>query len=298
MQTISVVIPLYNKAREIERCLQSVAAQTIAPHEILVVDDGSTDQSAEIVSRGTDERVRLIQQTNQGVAAARNRGIQESSGDGIAFLDADDEWKPDFLKTVLTLSHHFPQAGLYATGCEEIADSSGPPLNHRSEGLPEGPGGALIDFFRSMYRYPPVCSSNTLCRREVFDVVGGFPVGEELAEDWDMWSRIALRYPVAYDPSIEAIYHIAADNRATQRESFSGRDTALLVTLRSALEAGEFPYTRPAWVKRFMAKHLLEIAKHGIAAGERSGTRARIREAWQLHALHGKCLRWWFKSLV
>ncbi len=113
-----------------------------------------------------------------------------------------------------------------------------------------------------------------------------------------MWTRIALRHPVAYHPRIEAIYHTSAENRAMRSKAFTGRDTALLKTLQAALAEGSFPYTRRISVRRFMAKHLLEIAKHGIEAGNRAAARTRIRQAWRLHVLWGKCARWWFRSLA
>jgi len=297
MHRISVVIPLYNKENEIERCLRSVLDQSLSPLEILLIDDGCTDTSAEKVTAFTDERIRLIQQTNQGASAARNRGISESKGDLVAFLDADDEWKPDFLATVSGMVDRFPSAALFATGCD-IVEEEGRVAAQHYEGLPANPDGGLIDdFFASMTHYPPVNSSNTLCRRAVFDEVGPFAVGEELAEDWDMWTRIALRHPVAYDPGVHALYHTAATNRAARGLSFTGRDTALLSTLRTALESGVFAHTRRESVERFMAKHLLEIAKHTIAASDRMTARTRIREAWLLHGAKGKCIRWWLRSI-
>lgn len=298
MHNISVIIPLYNKETEIDRCLHSVTAQTLSPHEILVIDDGCSDNSVAKVDAIHDERLRLIRQSNQGVSAARNRGIAAATGEGVAFLDADDEWEPDFLKTVAGLSDRLPQAALYATGCSESTDTAGTRGVHRFAGLPDDPAGDLIpDFFASMQRYPPVNSSNTLCRRAIFDEVGGFPVGEALAEDWDMWTRIALRYPVAYHPRIEAIYHTSASNRAARDRAFSGEDTALLKTLQAALAKGDFPYTSRASVERFLARHLLEMAKHTIASGDRTAARRRIRQAWPLHGAKGKCLRWFVRSL-
>ena len=100
--TFSVVIPLYNKGREIARTLGGVAAQTYTPLEVIVVDDGSTDDSARVVEGLDLPGVRLIRQPNGGVSAARNRGIAEAKGDYIALLDADDYWKPEYLERTLS----------------------------------------------------------------------------------------------------------------------------------------------------------------------------------------------------
>ncbi|NIA10441.1 MAG: glycosyltransferase, partial [Nitrospiraceae bacterium] len=123
MPKVSAVIPLYNKAPYIQRALRSVLAQIFQDFEIIVIDDGSTDDGAQIVKSIPDKRIRLIQQENAGVSAARNRGIKEAKGDLIAFLDADDAWKSEFLETILRLKKKFPEAGAYATAYEMVFPS-------------------------------------------------------------------------------------------------------------------------------------------------------------------------------
>ncbi|NLB79493.1 MAG: glycosyltransferase family 2 protein, partial [Clostridiaceae bacterium] len=120
---VSVVIPLYNKAPYIMRSLRSVLAQSYQNFEIVVVDDGSTDGGGDIVLSVGDPCIRLIRQENGGVSAARNRGIQEAKADLIAFLDADDEWKPSFLELILDMYSNYPDAGLYGT-CYEFHGSA------------------------------------------------------------------------------------------------------------------------------------------------------------------------------
>ena len=108
----SVVIPLYNKAECVKHTIESVLAQTIDDFEIVVIDDGSTDSGASVVQGINDNRIRLIQQENQGVSAARNTGISNAKGEIVAFLDADDIWMPDFLATVEILFNEFPEANI------------------------------------------------------------------------------------------------------------------------------------------------------------------------------------------
>lgn len=109
MTSISVVIPLYNKAPHIERALNSILSQTIQPIEIVVVDDGSTDGGPKIVENFNYPNIRLIRQEHQGVSIARNRGITESKGGLISFLDADDVWLPGYLEEINKLRERFPK---------------------------------------------------------------------------------------------------------------------------------------------------------------------------------------------
>ena len=117
---VSIVIPLYEKAAYIQRAIESVLAQTHQNFELIVIDDGSTDGGGNIVRRFTDPRIRMIVQKNTGKCVARNRAIKQASSDLVAFLDADDEWLPDFLETVLALWEKFPEAGTWGTAYSEI----------------------------------------------------------------------------------------------------------------------------------------------------------------------------------
>ncbi len=113
---ISVVIPLYNKAAEIGATLRSVMCQTQPPREIIVVDDGSTDGSAEIVERMGSCAVTLVRRSNGGVSAARNEAMRMASGRWVALLDGDDMWYPDYLKGMASLIARYPDCGAYGSG--------------------------------------------------------------------------------------------------------------------------------------------------------------------------------------
>ena len=112
---ISVIIPLYNKASSIERTLRSVLGQRVLPREVIVVDDGSTDDSASIVERIDSPLVRLLRQENRGVSAARNRAMAEASGRWVALLDGDDCWEEDYLLNVEHLIAAHPDCGAYGS---------------------------------------------------------------------------------------------------------------------------------------------------------------------------------------
>ncbi len=205
---ISVVIPLYNKESEIETTLRSAVAQSFAPVEILVVDDGSTDRSAERAASVHSPLIRIIRQKNGGVCAARNRAIHEAAGDYIALLDADDRWHPDFLEEIASMIGEYPDCGLYATGFNILS----------SEGLTPAPcpatRGIVGDFFKeSAHRYIAIPSTSCIPKR-VFATVGLFPEGMKIGEDLYMWIRIARRYRVCFSPTPRVDYSREASNRS------------------------------------------------------------------------------------
>lgn len=219
MVKITVVIPLYNKARYIMRAVSSVLRQSVQNFEIIVIDDGSTDNGAQIVEMIGDQRIRVIHQSNQGVSAARNIGIQEAKADIIAFLDADDEWTSGFLETILRLRNKYPRAGLYATAYEIVSPNGKISLPHYS-GIPKPPWEGIIpSYFESAVGdFQPINSSVAAVPRRVFDELGGFALGEKLGEDLDMWLRIALEYPVAFSQFVGSRYHCDVEGQATQKE--------------------------------------------------------------------------------
>ncbi len=207
---ISVIIPLYNKEAEVGRALRSVLAQTLAPVEIIVVDDGSTDGGAAIVEAigAKYHIIKLIRQANAGVSAARNRGMSAAAGDYFALLDADDEWKPQFLEAIAGLIGDFPGAGLYCTGFDVERGGTITAARTPAE------RGVVADFFAtSMGRFVATASSSVLSR-EVVGQVGGFPEGMSLGEDQYMWTKIALAAPVVFAPERLSVVHASASNRS------------------------------------------------------------------------------------
>lgn len=184
-ERISVVVPLYNKEAEVERALRSIVEQSLAPREIIVVDDGSTDGSRAIVERfitaHPDANIRLITQTNSGVSAARNRGIAEAKGDFIALLDADDVWLSGYIAEVCRLMEYYPDADAYATAFD-IVDGK----QRIAAPVPTAEGYINIAEEALKRRYPIIPSTATL-RRDVVLRLGGFPEGMRIGEDQWLW---------------------------------------------------------------------------------------------------------------
>lgn len=233
---VSVVIPLYNKARHIRRAVDSVLRQSFGDLELIVVDDGSTDGSAAALRGLTDRRLRLIVQANAGECAARNRGIADAAAGRVAFLDADDEWRPDFLETVMGLHRRYPHAGAFATAyrCARGGTSWRPAF--RSCGVPPE-GGLLADYFLAGLGPSPVTSSSVMIPRRVFAEAGLFPAGVRTGGDSHMWARIALRRRIAWSPSECAVYHLSADNRVCDVNLVT-RDMAAAAAVAEFLKTG------------------------------------------------------------
>ena len=172
---VSVVIPLYNKERTIRRCVRSVLNQTYKDLEILIVDDGSTDKSIKQLATFSDSRIKIIKTHHQGVSVARNIGIRQSLGEFVALIDADDEWDLEFLETLLSLSEKYPQASVFISRYR-FCDNEGISLDAVIRGLNYANDGIVYDYFKiASDSNPPICSSNILAYKWVFEDAGFFP---------------------------------------------------------------------------------------------------------------------------
>lgn len=212
---ISVVIPLYNRSKYIGRAVQSVLEQKYTDFELIVVDDGSVDCGGDIVLKFMDPRIRLVQQENMGVSAARNRGINEARSSYVAFLDSDDVWMPEYLQTIIMLMKKYPEAGIYASSYMIVGiDQSEFIPTFKEIELPPWEG-IIYSFFRSSaLGYSPITASSVCVPKHILLEMEGFNVGKRMGEDLDLWGRIALKYPIAFSTKIGAVYHKDAEKRA------------------------------------------------------------------------------------
>ena len=206
---ISVVIPLYNKEKSIASTLRTVLNQTFSDYEIVIVNDGSTDGSVEEIEKVQDDRIRLVHQPNAGVSAARNRGIEEAKGDLIAFLDADDEWKPEYLATQYHLFQKYPECSVFACNYEfrDVSGKVTPTLIHK---LPfVGEDGILSNYFEvASCSHPPLWTSAVMVKKQVMQAIGGFPVGVTSGEDLLTWARLSINDHIAFCKRSLAIYNL------------------------------------------------------------------------------------------
>jgi len=191
MPKVTVVIPAYNAMQFLPETVESVLAQTCSDLELLIVNDGSSDNIVQWANNITDERVKLISQENQGVSAARNTGIMQSNGEYLAFLDADDLWKPTKLEKQIRRFEEYPEAGLVYTWTHLI-DAFGKPINRVLASRLEGNVWKQILVANMIGN-----GSSAMVRRSCFETVGLFDPELSGAADRDMWIRIAVHYPFA-----------------------------------------------------------------------------------------------------
>lgn len=196
----SVVVPLYNRRAYVLRALGGAMEQEHPPGEIIVVDDGSTDDGPDLV-RHEFEHVKVIRQDNAGVGAARNAGIREARSSWIALLDADDLWMPNHLRELARIITAVPDASLVSTRHRSVAQQQTLPR------IPDARGRVRrVDYFEAAARDSRVVwTSSAAVRREVLTELGGFgpwPIGEDI----ELWARIALERPVAVSDAVTALY--------------------------------------------------------------------------------------------
>ncbi|MBN2161945.1 MAG: glycosyltransferase [Pontiellaceae bacterium] len=226
---VSIVIPAYNAAGIVKKAIDSVLAQTYRPLEIIVIDDGSTDETGR-VCRGYGDCIQYVYQSNQGASAARNHGIRLARGEYIGFLDSDDHYLPEKISELVGLFEEFPEAGA-VTGAFIQKTEAGeritpePGLVFGDDEIQRG----IIDYFMCEYRGCWVVHTNTiLIRRQVLKLVGSFNESYRFGEDVDLWCRIAGQYPIAYVDQVVAYYDRCNEHSLCANSSVLGHGVDFL----------------------------------------------------------------------
>lgn len=202
MPLISVVIPVYNGELTIEETVISVLNQTFLDFELIVIDDGSTDSTLEIIKKIHDSRLKIFSYTNSGLSASRNRGIKHARGEFISFIDADDLWTSGKLTAQLNALRKNPDAAVSYSWTDFI-DMSGNLLGY---GIHHTADGYVFPYLLAHFFIGS--GSNALIRKHVFDEVGWFDETLTAAEDWDMFLRIAAKYHFVTVPEPQILYRI------------------------------------------------------------------------------------------
>ena len=216
---ISVVIPLYNKASTIRRCLNSVFSQTIAPDELIIINDGSEDDGFAIAKQMTDLNseisIKLVEHKNSGVSHTRNKGVALARNEYIAFLDADDEWHEKFIESAQNIISKYQNISLF-TCKHEICDEAIGRYTPKQVFGPQENG--IIDNYLSLARsYAIVNSSKVVINKLYFSKVGGFPENAKVSEDLFLWIKLSECAPMAYCDKLLVTVYQAPDNSRNSR---------------------------------------------------------------------------------
>lgn len=224
MPKFSVVISVYNKERFIAATLDSVMAQTVQDFEVVILNDGSTDGSHDILKNyANNPQIRLYSEENKGAAAGRNYVINKAEGAYIALLDADDYWKPDYLAEHARLIEKYPNESVFATNSEVI--SKGKTLQRDYSVSIEGATDMVFDYFESSYMESILHSSTTVIKKEAFDEVGLYNPGIRSGQDTDLYVRLGLKYRVVFSPKICVQYLIIENSLFRSSKKLSHKPT-------------------------------------------------------------------------
>jgi glycosyltransferase involved in cell wall biosynthesis len=203
MPTFSIVIPVFNKEKFVAKTVESVLNQTFSDYEIIVINDGSTDASENIIQQFNDNRIRYFSKKNEGVAVARNYGIEKASADFICFLDADDYWFPRFLETMNQYIQKLPEQKVFACAIEIETKKKSFAATYSIDKKSDY---EIVDFFQASQKECVLWASSVCIHKSVFDKVGNFDTNIKKGEDTELWIRIGLRFPILFVNKIMAKY--------------------------------------------------------------------------------------------
>jgi len=251
---VSVIIPTYNRAAYLQKALQSVKEQTYQTLEIIIIDDGSVDDTRKMLENYGGE-LHYFYQENRGISGARNAGIRRAHGEYIAFLDSDDFWLPDKTEQQLAIFKQHPEYGLVASRCASIRlDGS-----YREKNRPGRSGWVLEDLFKANF----IRTSAAMVKQECFKNIGLFDEDLKECEEYDLWLRIAAHYPMGFINKSLAVYVDNPDGVST--DSLTGR----LYRLR-VLEKKYLQEKLPAKLySRRIADTCHYVGRHYIQKGEK-----------------------------
>lgn len=300
----SVIIPLYNKAAYIERAIQSVLSQTFQEFELIVVDDGSTDDSftqLSVKDQDSYRKIKIVQQQNKGVSTARNNGVKLAKYDFIAFLDADDTWEPTYLEEMKKLTEVFPEAGIYGSSYYIVKNGK---KRIAPIGVEKNFDTGLINYCQvySQTLCMPLWTGATIIPKSIFDLENGFNPRLKLGEDFDLWIRVTTKYPVAFLNIPLANYNqdVELKNRAIGEKLYQPEEHMLFTDYGELNRNMDFRYL----YERLALYGLLPYYLAGKNKVEVESILSRIN--WQQHELKYKLyyhilpkriVRVWFKLL-
>jgi glycosyltransferase involved in cell wall biosynthesis len=290
MSKVAAIIPCFNHGRYLAEAVESVLAQTYSEVELVVVNDGSTDDTKAVAS-SFGERIRYLEHENRGLCASRNRAIEETESEYIAFLDADDRWQPEKLARQIPLLEADPRVGLVHTDgliCTEQG------VGERILAAAE-PSSLSGELFERLLLGNPILGPSVVARRSCLDKVGLFDENLGGCGDWDLWLRICRRWKAAYVAEPLLLYR-----RHTEAVSMSeDHDYMLADSLRvldKAFADPELPPSARTLEGRAYSELYFVFGKTCLAQGRRDEARAHFARAVRAWPGNTRAARYWIKA--
>ncbi|NOT84113.1 MAG: glycosyltransferase family 2 protein [Methylococcaceae bacterium] len=289
----SIIIPLYNKADFVADAIQSILNQSHQHFEVIVIDDGSTDDSASRVSVIHDHRIKLIQQSNQGVSCTRNLGIERAQGDLVFFLDADDWYLPTYLETIVSMALRHPEIAFFATQFKNINGTNQSDM-FWNPGNP--PVVELIDDLFYHWRFNVIfCTNSVAIRRlNLIQFQPCFPPGEQIAEDHDLWFRLAEQYRLAYYPAPLVAYRKEISDSLCATHEMNTLTPAYSRLEQRAINR-QLPDNLRDSALRLTTEAKITIARQALINGRRYDALMQLLNAWR-GITNSK--RWWVSMVM
>jgi glycosyltransferase involved in cell wall biosynthesis len=290
----SIVIPLYNKAEFISFSIQSVLNQSYQDFEIIVVDDGSEDDSVSLVQAIPDRRIKLVQQENMGVSCARNKGIEIATGDLVCFLDADDWYMPAYLETIVSMAERYPDIPCFATRFKNVY-FDGPDQAEMFWDPGDTAAVEIIDDLFHYWRFDELffTSSVAIRRQHLAQFEPCFPPGEQSAEDLDLWFRLAEKSRIAYCPAPLVAYRRDVDGSLV-----AIGDRSVLMPAFARLEqralARQLPDKLRNSALKLVAETKITVARMTLINGQWADALMQLINAWR--GMGSK--RWWVSLMM
>lgn len=276
MPKFSVTIAVYNKEKHIAQTLESVLAQTFTDFEIIIVNDGSTDNSEAIINSFDDKRIHYFTQKNQGAAAGRNAAIKKATAPFIALLDADDLWYPHYLEEQNRLIEKYPEESVFATAQEIIKNNK---IQKKPYSIPAHfSKDGIVNYFDASSMASILHSSSTVIRKEVFDEIGLYDTTIKIEQDTDLYIRMGLKYDVVFSTKICSSYYIIENSLFRSAKSLEDK------TDFSKYESLEQNNQR---LKKFLDLNRFSLAVFAKLKNDRDGFK-RIFEKIDLNNLNKK----------
>jgi len=283
MSTVSIIIPTFNRRDYITIALDSVLAQTYKDYEIIIIDDGSSDDTKEIL-KPYQNNIRYFYQDNRGIPTTRNKGIREAQGNYIAFLDSDDYWLPEKLERQIECFKQNPHYGMVATRCSSIT----PFGRFRKKNRPGKSGWILNNLFKANF----IRTSSAMIKKECFEKIGLFDQSLPECEEYDLWLRIAKQYPIGFINQTLTVY---TDNpKGVSTDSLAGRLLRLKVLEKDYLKEC---IPSPLYRKR-LASNYRYVGRHYLNQGAKSEGKKYLKKSITLNPSNIKTLFYYALSLL